>query len=87
MEESTRMGVFLGYLCERIFIFFHKHESPTKVKGTVRASQHVFKMSNDSGSIKHIKMIEPLKYSVFQAQFVIKVFYDVPSISCSHSCK
>ena len=83
MEESARMGVFLGYLSERIFIFFRKHESPTKVKGTVRAPRHVFKTRNNSGSTKHIKMIETLKYSVFQAQD----FYDVPSISHSHSCK
>ena len=31
-------------------------------------------MSNNLGSTKHIKMIEMLKYSVFQAQFVIKIF-------------
>ena len=74
MEESVRMGLFLGYFCERIFIFFHKHESPKKVKGTVHGSWHVFKTSNNSGSTKHTKMIEMLKYSVFQAQFVIKIF-------------
>ena len=70
-EESVRMEVFLGYFCERIFIFFRKHESPTKVKGTVHVSHDVFKMSNNLGSTKNIKMIETLKHSVFQAQFVV----------------
>ena len=78
MEESIRMGLFLGYICEQIFIFFRKHESPKKVKGSrkgiVHASWHVFKMGHNSGSTKHIKMTEMLKYSVFQAQFVIKIF-------------
>ena len=68
------MGLFLGYFCERIFTLFGKHESLKNVKGTVHASRHVFKTSNNSGSTKHIKMIEMLKYSVFEAQFVIKIF-------------
>ena len=69
------MGVFLGYFCQRIFIFFRKQESTTKVNlGTVHASRHVFKTGNNLGSTKHIKMIETLKYSVFRAQFVIKIF-------------
>ena len=61
------MEVFFGYFWERIFIFF-VNESPIKIQGTVHASQHVFKRST-----KHIKMIETLKYSVFQAQFMIKI--------------
>ena len=74
------MGVFLGYLCERIFIFFRKHESPTKVKRTVHASRHIFKTSNNSGSTKHIKM---LKYSV-QGQFLIKIFTMYQSVFLIH---
>ena len=68
------MGAFLGYLCERFFIFFRKHESPTKVKGTVHAPRHIFKTTNNLGATKHIKMVEKLKYSFFQAQFVITIF-------------
>ena len=68
------MGLFLVYFCERIFIFCRKHESPQKVRGTVHASQHIFKPSNNLGSTKHIKMIEMLKYSVFPAQIVIWIF-------------
>ena len=80
------MGLFLGYFCKRIFTFFRKHESPKKVKGTVHASRHVFKMSNNSGSTKHIKMIEMLKYCLSCA-ICDQDFYDVPSTSRSHSCR
>ena len=37
-EGSVRMRVFVGYFCKRIFLFFRKHESLTKVKGTVHVS-------------------------------------------------
>ena len=75
MEESVRMGVFLGYFCEQIFKFFINMSHQQRSKGLyMHSSQHIFKTSNNLGSTKHIKMIEMLKYSVFQAQFVIMIF-------------
>ena len=65
------MGVFLGYLCERIFIFFRKHESPTKV---MRHGTFLNRVMTRVLQSIYIKMIETLKYSVFLVQFVIKIF-------------
>ena len=65
------MGEFLGYLYERILIFFRKRESPTEVMRHGTFSKRV--MTRVLQSI-YIKMIETLKYSIFQVQFVIKIF-------------
>ena len=54
------------------FSYFFVNMSYRKRSKGLYMRPHVFKTSNNS--TKHIKMIEMLKYSVFQAQFVIKIF-------------